>query len=152
MIRRPPRSTRTDTLFPYTTLFRSHPAGPAAIEETDFTIPRQPGPEPPDIMPGPFLGRWGGDRPHREIARVHPGGGAADDAALARRVPSFHHHHRPALVRDVRHLDAGQPLLQTGERLLIPIGIGQRQLGSAPVGTPVTNAQLVCRLLLDKNK
>src|SRR3546814_2272224 len=27
MIRRPPRATRTDTLFPYTTLFRSH-AGP----------------------------------------------------------------------------------------------------------------------------
>src|SRR3546814_17647180 len=26
MIRRPPRSTRTDTLFPYTTLFRSLPA------------------------------------------------------------------------------------------------------------------------------
>src|SRR3546814_5499655 len=26
MIRRPPRSTRTDTLFPYTTLFRSHGA------------------------------------------------------------------------------------------------------------------------------
>src|SRR3546814_19966338 len=25
MIRRPPRSTRTDTLFPYTTLFRSDP-------------------------------------------------------------------------------------------------------------------------------
>src|SRR3546814_14858191 len=28
MIRRPPRSTRTDTLFPYTTLFRSHVAAP----------------------------------------------------------------------------------------------------------------------------
>src|SRR3546814_14746672 len=27
MIRRPPRSTRTDTLFPYTTLFRSQPRG-----------------------------------------------------------------------------------------------------------------------------
>src|SRR3546814_1514525 len=26
MLRRPPRSTRTDTLFPYTTLFRSHRA------------------------------------------------------------------------------------------------------------------------------
>src|SRR3546814_5459507 len=26
MIRRPPRSTRTDTLFPYTTLFRSDPS------------------------------------------------------------------------------------------------------------------------------
>src|SRR3546814_2187703 len=28
MIRRPPRSTRTDTLFPYTTLFRSAPHCP----------------------------------------------------------------------------------------------------------------------------
>src|SRR3546814_74209 len=31
MIRRPPRSTRTDTLFPYTTLFRS----PAAVHRID---------------------------------------------------------------------------------------------------------------------
>src|SRR3546814_18438929 len=29
MIRRPPRSTRTDTLFPYTTLFRSHADQPS---------------------------------------------------------------------------------------------------------------------------
>src|SRR3546814_13976329 len=29
MIRRPPRSTRTDTLFPYTTLFRSENGGAA---------------------------------------------------------------------------------------------------------------------------
>src|SRR3546814_2417175 len=28
MIRRPPRSTRTDTLFPYTTRFRSRPPAP----------------------------------------------------------------------------------------------------------------------------
>src|SRR3546814_18738531 len=34
MIRRPPRSTRTDTLFPYTTLFRSLPITPA--EKTAF--------------------------------------------------------------------------------------------------------------------
>src|SRR3546814_6302027 len=33
MIRRPPRSTRTDTLLPYTTLFRSIPAqGKAALQ------------------------------------------------------------------------------------------------------------------------
>src|SRR3546814_12443997 len=32
MIRRPPRSTRTDTLFPYTTLFRSHRIVPTALE------------------------------------------------------------------------------------------------------------------------
>src|SRR3546814_10962801 len=30
-IRRPPRSTRTDTLFPYTTLFRSHRPHAACI-------------------------------------------------------------------------------------------------------------------------
>src|SRR3546814_14186127 len=31
MIRRPPRSTRTDTLFPYTTLFRSALQEPLAV-------------------------------------------------------------------------------------------------------------------------
>src|SRR3546814_7775633 len=31
MIRRPPRSTRTDTLFPYTTLFRSARNRPCAL-------------------------------------------------------------------------------------------------------------------------
>src|SRR3546814_10128585 len=33
MIRRPPRSTRTDTLFPYTTLFRSDGVGGDALGE-----------------------------------------------------------------------------------------------------------------------
>src|SRR3546814_3885184 len=32
MIRRPPRSTRTDTLFPDTTLFRSNQLAPVALE------------------------------------------------------------------------------------------------------------------------
>src|SRR3546814_11642471 len=49
MIRRPPRSTRTDTLFPYTTLFRSAPghilpeAGlPGALDHHDLeTRPQQ---------------------------------------------------------------------------------------------------------------
>src|SRR3546814_4593027 len=41
MIRRPPRSTRTDTLFPYTTLFRSR------LTLTDRpTIPRKSGSSP----------------------------------------------------------------------------------------------------------
>src|SRR3546814_13301706 len=43
MIRRPPRSTRTDALFPYTTLFRSNPdfaawARAAGVEA--FTVTR----------------------------------------------------------------------------------------------------------------
>src|SRR3546814_15039921 len=33
MIRRPPRSTRTDTLLPYTTLFRSHQRADAVLGE-----------------------------------------------------------------------------------------------------------------------
>src|SRR3546814_6984431 len=45
MIRRPPRSTRTDTLFPYTTLFRSPGlrAGghPGAAPDAEFR-PRRP--------------------------------------------------------------------------------------------------------------
>src|SRR3546814_5040137 len=39
MIRRPPRSTRTDTLFPYTTLFRSKPSGFAAMKWRIFSTP-----------------------------------------------------------------------------------------------------------------
>src|SRR3546814_2092974 len=70
MIRRPPRSTRTDTLFPYTTLFRSadDAAGAAALH---------PG---PDLRRGcGGLGRCGARRP-RPSARsggVHAGGAAA---------------------------------------------------------------------------
>src|SRR3546814_20635332 len=59
MIRRPPRSTRTDTLFPYTTLFRSRLAhqgetgaggfaeGVAAQQEADgaFFAPSYPAPQ-----------------------------------------------------------------------------------------------------------
>src|SRR3546814_3270682 len=58
MIRRPPRSTRTDTLFPYTTLFRSRYAsagGPArhhgpslpwgdAVAESQYAAPGECGP------------------------------------------------------------------------------------------------------------
>src|SRR3546814_11149565 len=40
MIRRPPRSTRTDTLFPYTTRFRSELADLPGIAERLATIDR----------------------------------------------------------------------------------------------------------------
>src|SRR3546814_5419615 len=52
MIRRPPRSTRTDTLFPYTTLFRSpdrtQPARHRFLQAADASVdlavpPRHPG-------------------------------------------------------------------------------------------------------------
>src|SRR3546814_14869073 len=40
MIRRPPRSTRTDTLFPYTTLFRSDEAADGARDRAQKFQPR----------------------------------------------------------------------------------------------------------------
>src|SRR3546814_15679548 len=55
MIRRPPRATRTDTLFPYTTLFRSG-AGPAANGAVPARARGHPGraggPGPAPARPG----------------------------------------------------------------------------------------------------
>src|SRR3546814_6038929 len=46
MIRRPPRSTRTDTLFPYTTLFRSRSHASGAKPGTPFN-------SAPELSPNP---------------------------------------------------------------------------------------------------
>src|SRR3546814_20379401 len=70
MIRRPPRSTRTDTLFPYTTLFRSHEE--TVVESAPH--PGRPGHGPQDRdacgTAGPQLGGTdtGADRPRPERA------------------------------------------------------------------------------------
>src|SRR3546814_18322942 len=65
MIRRPPRSTRTDTLFPYTTLFRSpaRTAAPAPVAEevVEPAVQEEPVAEAPvqqdnDPAPGFSLG------------------------------------------------------------------------------------------------
>src|SRR3546814_3201080 len=62
MIRRPPRSTRTDTLFPYTTFFRSLPhrahvavpvGGRAALPGR--TVPADTGRRPDEPVPQPLV-------------------------------------------------------------------------------------------------
>src|SRR3546814_17540055 len=54
MIRRPPRSTRTDTLFPYTTLFRSRPkAGQSAPSDPSSNRAAAPDAAPPDTPARP---------------------------------------------------------------------------------------------------
>src|SRR3546814_3271324 len=53
MIRRPPRSTRTDTLFPYTTLFRSTPRKETTMAASPHAAPRPDGPsgaKPEDLV------------------------------------------------------------------------------------------------------
>src|SRR3546814_9330901 len=103
MIRRPPRSTRTDTLFPYTTLFRS-------LRHSFLDL------NAPELCRG-----------HRSN-RPFP---------TARRK-------RPARRRDRRR----------SREICIPrlIRWHLRKIGRAHVLTPVTNAHLVCRLLLGKTK
>src|SRR3546814_1552064 len=64
MIRRPPRSTRTDTLFPYTTLFRS-------VDRLEHQ--RQP--EPGSLFggPGEIVEKAGAHRLAVGAGRLHPG-------------------------------------------------------------------------------
>src|SRR3546814_3214204 len=78
MIRRPPRSTRTDTLFPYTPLFRSHaggppPSTPAAASVEPVAEPAAesvPEPDPePDIIEASEASPMGHDR--IELARAY---------------------------------------------------------------------------------
>src|SRR3546814_9146892 len=111
MIRRPPRSTRTDTLFPYTTLFRS---GFRPYHRPQITLRQSPAID-------------------RQIS--------AALAATLMRPPGFPPFPPCRCVTQAnRHgycgYRAGSPA----------------EIGRAHVRTPVTHAQLVCRLLLDKQK
>src|SRR3546814_19151904 len=68
MLRRPPRSTRTDTLFPYTTLFRSRTESPGRSAECRFLrfpalrpaclMVKSPGMSVSDPLPAPATGRF----------------------------------------------------------------------------------------------
>src|SRR3546814_4675524 len=75
MIRRPPRSTRTDTLFPYTTLFRSGA-----------------GPEGPTIDPRGRPGHGSRHRQDRGLSNLPP---AAEEGRDAVRPPQAHPEARP---------------------------------------------------------
>src|SRR3546814_2779237 len=60
MIRRPPRSTRTDTLFPYTTLFRSPSSigGRSASTEKTSTPRKNPSKDPKRKLRSLSSARW----------------------------------------------------------------------------------------------
>src|SRR3546814_5546085 len=98
MIRRPPRSTRTDTLFPYTTLFRSD----------DLQFRRQ--------RAGGFQGLENRDQILRRRAE---------------QIERLDHVRQPGAAIEVDQ--------RPGDRKSTRL-------------TPVTNAHLVCRLLLEKKK
>src|SRR3546814_1072893 len=71
MIRRPPRSTRTDTPFPYTTLFRSgRLSGAALADEARAAGPR--GGEQPALARGRGRSRMLRDRPRDGLPSACP--------------------------------------------------------------------------------
>src|SRR3546814_1329226 len=111
MLRRAPRSTRTDTLLPYTTLFRSRrrgaPAG--AVQERDMSF--------------------------------NP---------LAERGIPLERQFRNWSELNVQPYDTRAVHPYTRCRVIAMNGI--EEIGRAHVCTPVTNAQLVCRLLLKTKK
>src|SRR3546814_16555321 len=73
MIRPPPRSTRTDTLFPYTTLFRSLAFPVGAREQRQ----RRQLAGPPACDPGAILAGLPAQRPREEAQRTGQAPGAA---------------------------------------------------------------------------
>src|SRR3546814_10170727 len=103
IIRRPPRSTRTDTLFPYPPLFRS-PAGLAARG-------------------------WTAD----DLNTLFAAGIAPQGAVFDEMFPVVHLSTQHLAKQDIATLTT-------------------YQIGRAHVWTPVTNAHLVCRLLLETKK
>src|SRR3546814_5739063 len=72
MIRRPPRSTRTDTLFPYTTLFRSYERYFGAGRDAGALVDDHVGVDVCDAHPGDAAREDrhpGADRRHWEQSR-----------------------------------------------------------------------------------
>src|SRR3546814_12051966 len=83
MIRRPPRSTRTDTLFPYTTRFRSERTTPALGFDHDMAVAITAAVVA--LAAGGALGLGGGEQQEvrHVLAPVLAGGGLADEVGPA---------------------------------------------------------------------
>src|SRR3546814_6350521 len=123
MIRRPPRSTRTDTLFPYTTLFRS------ANNKIEVYM------------------------------QIHPL--ITDSKSLAELCGRLSKSEFVAVVTEFMRENTYWPdlclvqIADDNEAAAIDpkapgLDLAPLQIGRAHVCTPVTNAHLVCRLLLEK--
>src|SRR3546814_8668280 len=95
MLRRPPRSTRTDTLFPYTTLFRS------GVARRLFRRPRRPPRERQDGRPETHRDAGTGDVGRRFDPRRRP-----PDQTVARPRP------RRARDRSEEHTSELQSLMR----------------------------------------
>src|SRR3546814_15252407 len=80
MIRRPPRSTRTDTLFPYTTLFRSALSHSSAANSERLSVTSIPAPWPSPDTP-PIARRSHHPQPSRKSGVARSAGDQTEAAA-----------------------------------------------------------------------
>src|SRR3546814_9749516 len=85
MIRRPPRSTRTDTLFPYTTLFRSRQHEDDRVDERVRDV-QQLGLFGPQLRRGAAQSEVDGE----EAGEEHDLAAEPDDGADGYRIGPFH--------------------------------------------------------------
>src|SRR3546814_1102223 len=126
MIRRPPRSTRTDTLLPYTTLFRSR-----GFERGDRAV--------------------AADEQRHDHVREN------DDVTQRKKGIRLRHYGSwtgPATGRTALLIGGSSLIWRNFARIQCRCAEREKnnvaQIGRAHVCTPVTNAQLVCRVLLEK--
>src|SRR3546814_5767421 len=129
MIRRPPRSTRTYTLFPYTTLFRSKPARQLAVlpafdavrmaELEQSVVTRAD--DGVDPRRRPVIGGRGAERDH--VGE----GGVGGDAKAVRHDDFFQ---AVRQVEAIERQDRAQPRLDPMDRRV--------EIGRAQGETPVT--------------
>src|SRR3546814_20472956 len=130
MIRRPPRATRTDTLFPYTTLFRSPAVEGHAVHDRRHAVLAD---AEEDLAPARLLGAHhagAGDRRAGVPGEVGPAADQAGDGLgerlqhLARRLPGGH---------GVVEPEGGQRLPPAGA----PLGVRseERRVGEECVST-----------------
>src|SRR3546814_8792553 len=138
MIRRPPRSTRTDTLFPYTTLFRSV----KAESLRDFTrrlghrqsLHRLTERRIAILLAGGRRFTGGGDDDDLSLGRsidiARGQFGEATGHSLFKRLADLADHRRVAIPQNLRH--RAKAVSEA------------RELGRAHRCTPATNAHIVC--------
>src|SRR3546814_16166710 len=106
MIRRPPRSTRTDTLFPYTTLFRSDTSDGRSVRAVDqpaLGIDQQSRLFVADHVLDPRNGRK-----HAETERGDHADALASRAAMRSAIHSSISAESPALALPPRLIGAGK--------------------------------------------
>src|SRR3546814_2638862 len=133
MIRRPPRSTRTDTLGPYTTLFVSQASSyalPSSVARRSRTALCSAADRESSLCFRAYSSRYSTSSSGRLTLSFIPRCYRWYDCSPTGR----------------GHLQS--PRRDPGARWQLHV----QQIGRAHVGTPVTNAQLVCLLLLEKKK